>query len=100
MRYYRPQRNLEPASARLPLSMDVSSPESVRRLFAATKEKFGRLDVLFDKRQLIVYTLPVKSPFPVPLPPNGLSASSTIVSSSTRFNPSVPVPDPALTVTV
>jgi NAD(P)-dependent dehydrogenase (short-subunit alcohol dehydrogenase family) len=32
----------------LPLSTDVSSPESVRALFAATKEKFGRLDVLFN----------------------------------------------------
>jgi NAD(P)-dependent dehydrogenase (short-subunit alcohol dehydrogenase family) len=27
---------------------DVSDPESVRALFAATKEKFGRLDVLFN----------------------------------------------------
>ncbi len=32
----------------LPLSTDVSSPESVRALFAATKVKFGRLDVLFN----------------------------------------------------
>lgn len=32
----------------LPLSMDVSSPESVRALFAETKSKFGRLDVLFN----------------------------------------------------
>ncbi len=32
----------------LPVSTDVSSPESVRAMFAATKEKFGRLDVLFN----------------------------------------------------
>ena len=32
----------------LPLATDVSIPESVRALFAATKEKFGRLDVLFN----------------------------------------------------
>jgi NAD(P)-dependent dehydrogenase (short-subunit alcohol dehydrogenase family) len=32
----------------LPLPTDVSSPESVRALFAETKEKFGRLDVLFN----------------------------------------------------
>ncbi len=32
----------------MPFSADVSSPESVRALFAATKKKFGRLDVLFN----------------------------------------------------
>ncbi|MGD9720155.1 MAG: SDR family oxidoreductase [Pirellulales bacterium] len=32
----------------LPHSADVSSPESVRALFARTKERFGRLDVLFN----------------------------------------------------
>jgi NAD(P)-dependent dehydrogenase (short-subunit alcohol dehydrogenase family) len=32
----------------LVVSTDVSRPESVRALFAATKEKFGRLDVLFN----------------------------------------------------
>jgi NAD(P)-dependent dehydrogenase (short-subunit alcohol dehydrogenase family) len=32
----------------LPFSADVSNPESVRALFAATKQKFGRLDVLFN----------------------------------------------------
>lgn len=31
-----------------PLPTDVSSPESVRALFAETKKKFGRLDVLFN----------------------------------------------------
>ena len=32
----------------LPFSTDVSSPESVRSLFAETKKTFGRLDVLFN----------------------------------------------------
>jgi NAD(P)-dependent dehydrogenase (short-subunit alcohol dehydrogenase family) len=32
----------------LPIPTDVSNPESVRALFAATKTKFGRLDVLFN----------------------------------------------------
>ncbi|HTT37769.1 MAG TPA: SDR family oxidoreductase [Burkholderiales bacterium] len=32
----------------LPVPTDVSNPESVRALFAKVKEKFGRLDVLFN----------------------------------------------------
>jgi NAD(P)-dependent dehydrogenase (short-subunit alcohol dehydrogenase family) len=32
----------------LPVTTDVSNPESVRALFAAVKERFGRLDVLFN----------------------------------------------------
>jgi NAD(P)-dependent dehydrogenase (short-subunit alcohol dehydrogenase family) len=32
----------------LPVATDVSSPESVRALFARTREAFGRLDVLFN----------------------------------------------------
>lgn len=32
----------------LPHATDVSKPDSVRALFAKTKEKFGRLDVLFN----------------------------------------------------
>jgi len=32
----------------LTVSTDVTSPDSVRSLFAATKQKFGRLDVLFN----------------------------------------------------
>src|SRR5437016_2940349 len=32
----------------LPVSTDVSKPESVRALFASVKETFGRLDVLFN----------------------------------------------------
>jgi len=37
------------ASARmLPVPTDISQPDSVRALFARTKEAFGRLDVLFN----------------------------------------------------
>jgi NAD(P)-dependent dehydrogenase (short-subunit alcohol dehydrogenase family) len=34
--------------AMLPVPTDVSNPESVKALFAATRETFGRLDVLFN----------------------------------------------------
>jgi NAD(P)-dependent dehydrogenase (short-subunit alcohol dehydrogenase family) len=34
--------------AMLPVSSDVSDPASVKKLFAAAREKFGRLDVLFN----------------------------------------------------
>ena len=34
--------------AMLPAPTDVSDQDSVRALFALTKEKFGRLDVPFD----------------------------------------------------
>ena len=38
-----------PASSRaLAVTTDVTDPESVRALFASTKENFGRLDVLFN----------------------------------------------------
>ena len=38
-----------PASSRaLPVPTDVTDPELVRALFASTKEKFGRLDLLFN----------------------------------------------------
>ena len=38
-----------PASSRaLTVPTDVTDPELVRALFASTKEKFGRLDVLFN----------------------------------------------------
>jgi len=37
-----------PGGKMLPVSTDVSKPESVRALFASVKETFGRLDVLFN----------------------------------------------------
>jgi NAD(P)-dependent dehydrogenase (short-subunit alcohol dehydrogenase family) len=36
------------ASAMHPIPADVSQPDSVKALFAAIREKFGRLDVLFN----------------------------------------------------
>src|SRR6187402_240861 len=36
------------SSRALAVSTDVANPESVANLFARTKEKFGRLDVLFN----------------------------------------------------
>ena len=36
------------ASRALPVPTDVSDPQSVRALFASTKDRFGRLDVLFN----------------------------------------------------
>jgi NAD(P)-dependent dehydrogenase (short-subunit alcohol dehydrogenase family) len=39
----------EPAGPRmLPVAADIGNPEHVRALFAATREAFGRLDVLFN----------------------------------------------------
>jgi NAD(P)-dependent dehydrogenase (short-subunit alcohol dehydrogenase family) len=44
----------------LPFSTDVSNPESVRALFAATKEKFGRLDVLFNNAGISAPAVPLE----------------------------------------
>jgi NAD(P)-dependent dehydrogenase (short-subunit alcohol dehydrogenase family) len=38
----------EPGGRMLPVPTDVTSPDSVRALFAKTRETFGRLDVLFN----------------------------------------------------
>jgi NAD(P)-dependent dehydrogenase (short-subunit alcohol dehydrogenase family) len=43
----------------LPVSTDVGSPESVRALFAATKQKFGRLDVLFNNAGIGAPAIPL-----------------------------------------
>ncbi len=47
-----------------------------------------------------VKTWPVKLPFPTPVPPSLLPATSAIESLSTRFSPSVPSPDPVDELTV
>jgi NAD(P)-dependent dehydrogenase (short-subunit alcohol dehydrogenase family) len=44
----------------LPISTDVTSPESVRSLFAATKEKFARLDVLFNNAGISAPAIPLE----------------------------------------
>jgi NAD(P)-dependent dehydrogenase (short-subunit alcohol dehydrogenase family) len=42
----------------LPISTDVRQPESIRALFAATRDKFGRLDVLFNNAGVSAPTIP------------------------------------------
>ena len=42
----------------------------------------------------------MKAPFPVPAPPSGFAAASTIESLSTTLSPSVPSPEPVLAATM
>jgi NAD(P)-dependent dehydrogenase (short-subunit alcohol dehydrogenase family) len=44
----------------LAVSTDVGNPESVRALFAATKETFGRLDVLFNNAGISAPGVPLE----------------------------------------
>lgn len=44
----------------LAVATDVSNPESVRALFAATKQAFGRLDVLFNNAGLSAPAVPLE----------------------------------------
>jgi len=44
----------------LPIATDVTSEESVQRLFTATKEKFGRLDVLFNNAGISARPVPLE----------------------------------------
>ena len=44
----------------LPICTDVSNPESVRALFAATKKTFGRLDVLFNNAGISAPGVPLE----------------------------------------
>ena len=48
-----------PASSALTVPTDVSDPESVRNLFAKTKEAFGRLDVLFNNAGVSAPGVPI-----------------------------------------
>src|SRR3954454_22454254 len=50
----------EVAGRMLPVAADVSKPESVNALFAKVKEKFGRLDVLFNNAGLNAPGIPVE----------------------------------------
>ena len=43
-----------------PISTDVRQPDSVRALFAATRDKFGRLDVLFNNAGLNAPAIPLE----------------------------------------
>lgn len=44
----------------MPVSADVSDPEQVRRLFDAVKERFGRLDVLFNNAGVNAPAVPIE----------------------------------------
>jgi NAD(P)-dependent dehydrogenase (short-subunit alcohol dehydrogenase family) len=44
----------------LPLSTDVRNPDSVRALFAATGDRFGRLDVLFNNAGVNAPAIPLE----------------------------------------
>jgi NAD(P)-dependent dehydrogenase (short-subunit alcohol dehydrogenase family) len=44
----------------LPLSTDVRSPDSVRALFATTRDRFGRLDVLFNNAGVNAPAIPLE----------------------------------------
>jgi NAD(P)-dependent dehydrogenase (short-subunit alcohol dehydrogenase family) len=48
------------ASRALPVATDVSNPESVRALFAKTREKFGRLDLLFNNAGVNAPGIPIE----------------------------------------
>jgi NAD(P)-dependent dehydrogenase (short-subunit alcohol dehydrogenase family) len=51
----------QPAGGRmLAVSADISSPEGVRTLFAAVKEVFGRLDVLFNNAGMNAPAIPME----------------------------------------
>src|ERR1700677_3095010 len=47
-------------AAMLTVKTDVSDPESVRELFETAKEKFGRLDVLFNNAGINAPGIPVE----------------------------------------
>lgn len=49
-----------PDSRVLVMSTDISDPESVAALFAATKAKFGRLDVLFNNAGVSAPAIPLE----------------------------------------
>jgi NAD(P)-dependent dehydrogenase (short-subunit alcohol dehydrogenase family) len=44
----------------VPIPADVTSPESVRALFAETKNRFGRLDVLFNNAGISAPAVPLE----------------------------------------
>ncbi len=48
------------ADQALAITADVGDPESVRALFAKTKEKFGRLDVLFNNAGMGAPAMPME----------------------------------------
>ncbi len=49
-----------PESRTLLMSTDITDPQAVAALFAATEAKFGRLDVLFNNAGINIPTLPLE----------------------------------------
>src|SRR5438045_849311 len=49
-----------PDSRTLIVPTDVSDPDAVAALFAATEEKFGRLDVLFNNAGVGAFAVPLE----------------------------------------
>jgi NAD(P)-dependent dehydrogenase (short-subunit alcohol dehydrogenase family) len=49
-----------PVNSALTVSTDVSDPDSVRNLFAKTKDKFGRLDLLFNNAGVFAPPIPME----------------------------------------
>jgi NAD(P)-dependent dehydrogenase (short-subunit alcohol dehydrogenase family) len=49
-----------PRDRLLPVPTDVGEPESVRRLFAETRARFGRLDLLFNNAGINVPNVPIE----------------------------------------
>jgi NAD(P)-dependent dehydrogenase (short-subunit alcohol dehydrogenase family) len=50
---------VQPGGPMLAVSTDVSQPESVKELFARTREAFGRLDVLFNNAGMGAAAIPM-----------------------------------------
>jgi NAD(P)-dependent dehydrogenase (short-subunit alcohol dehydrogenase family) len=58
--YRRQARDAKPVPRALAVQTDVTSEESVRNLFARTRETFGRLDLLFNNAGISGQELPVE----------------------------------------
>jgi NAD(P)-dependent dehydrogenase (short-subunit alcohol dehydrogenase family) len=54
------QEGRVPSSRALAMSTDVTDPQSVSALFAATEDKFGRLDVLFNNAGVGAPAIPIE----------------------------------------
>ena len=48
-----------PTTQALAVATDITQPESVRALFAAVREKFGHLDLLFNNAGINVAAVPI-----------------------------------------
>src|SRR5690606_19092369 len=88
-----------PASTPVTSSENTIVHDTVAPL-GTSVEPDGVIDTTVGTEASTVYTSPVALPLPAPAPPGGLSNESRMVSSPTRFSPSVPAPLPVFAVTV